>query len=143
MRCQNMKTFTGPWYFEYKATLQPMKVQFRGEISWGHHTDTLLCPSGASLSMLSIATAQPPSGGIGIGLNRGGGMQTGLVLRPVVSLLIEVAIERVGLDCECDGSAGRRLLAAVRLGEPLFCTESLDEWFEGIAIIVIKRQNAQ
>ena len=52
--------------------------------------------------MLSTATAQPPSGGIGIGLFRGGGLQTGLVPRPVISLLTDAEIGRVGLDSECD-----------------------------------------
>ena len=59
--------------------------------------------------MLSTATAQPPSGGIGIGLFRGGGLQTGLVPRPVISLLTDAEIGRVGLDSECDDWAGGKL----------------------------------
>ena len=47
------------------------------------------------MSILSIATAQPPSGGIGIGLNCGGRLQTGLIPRSVVLLLTDAEIERL------------------------------------------------
>ena len=103
------KTSPDPGYFEYKATLQPMKVHFRSEMPWGFHIGFLLCPSGACLSILSIATAQPPSMGIEIGLNRGGGLQAGLIPKPVVLSLTDAEIERVVLDSECDGSAGGKL----------------------------------
>ena len=36
-------------------------------------------------------------------------MQIRLILRPVVLLLTDAEIERVGLDSECDASAGGRL----------------------------------
>ena len=52
-----------------------------------------------------MATEQPPCGGMGMGWNRGGGMQTGLALRLAVSLLSDARIEKVALDIECDGSA--------------------------------------
>ena len=107
MRYPGMRTY--PRYFEYEVTLQPMKVQLRSEMPSAHHIGSLRCPCGTSLSILSIATAQPPCGGMGIGLNRAGGKQTGLAPRPVVSLLTHAEIERVRLENKCDGSARGKL----------------------------------